>query len=157
MDNFSIINDAGVDEDLLRNIIDQSGIVSGQILLRLMDGYLPDNAAGSTIPRSLLKYAHDFHIFDEFIDLEWEIAIAISGKYCLRTKSFPAYFSYLLGQELMLPRNSGHRVKPQEVKFHTPAGLHNESTNDVFFGCKRFQCNKTGLGSLLTCYGTDCG
>jgi len=54
---------------------------------------------------------------------------------------------------VMLPQKSGHTVKPQEEKVHTPAGLRNQLTNDVFFGCKRFQCNRTGFGSLLTCSG----
>ena len=53
--------------------------------------------------------------------------------------------------DLILPRKSGHRVKPQEGIFHTPAGLRNQSTNDVFYDYKRFQCNKICFESLLIC------
>ena len=59
--------------------------------------------------------------------------------------------------ELILPRKSGHRVKPQEGIFHTPAGLGNQLMSDVFFGYKRFQCNKICFESLLICLGTGCG
>ena len=50
-----------------------------------------------------------------------------------------------------LAQKSGHRVKPQERMFHTPAELRNQSTNDVFCGYKRFQCNKICFESLLIC------
>ncbi|MBW1702913.1 MAG: hypothetical protein JRJ50_12505 [Deltaproteobacteria bacterium] len=100
MENLILKNDANVDEAFVSKIIGQAGLNKGKILLRLMDGYLPDNTAGNTLPRSLLKYAQDFHIFDNYLDLDWEIGIAISKRYCLSYNSYPAYFSYLLGHEL---------------------------------------------------------
>ena len=99
MGNFILINDANVDEAFVSKIIGQAGLNKERILLRLLDGYLPDNAAGNTLPRPVLRYAQDFHIFDSFLDLDWEIGIVISKKYCLSSNSFPAYFSYLLGHE----------------------------------------------------------
>lgn len=100
MENFIIINDANVDEKFVLKITDQAGLNKGTILLRLMRGSLPDNDAGTILPRSLLKYDKDFHIFDNYLDLDWEIGIAISKKNCLLYNSSPAYFSYLLGHEL---------------------------------------------------------
>jgi len=100
MEELILINDAKVDEALVSKIIEQAALTQGKILLRLMDGCLPDNNAGSTTPRSLLKYYQNFHMFDNYLNHDWEIGIAISGKYCLSYNSFPAYFSYLLGHEL---------------------------------------------------------
>jgi hypothetical protein len=100
MENFTIINDANVDEKFVLKIIAQADLNKVAILLRLMGFSLPEEDAGNTLPRSLLKYEQDFHIFDNYLDIDWEIGIAISKKNCLLYNSFPAYFSYLLGHEL---------------------------------------------------------
>ena len=100
METLILINDAKVDEAFVSNIIDQAGLNKAKILLRLLDGYLPDNHAGNILPRSIKKYAKDFHIFDNYLNLDWDIGIAISKNYCLKYNTYPAYFSYLLGHEL---------------------------------------------------------
>lgn len=100
MENLILINDANIDEAFVSKILGHAGLNKEKILLRLMDGYLPDNAPANILPRNLLKYAQDFHILDNYLDLDWEIGIAISKRYCLNYNSYPAYFSYLLGHEL---------------------------------------------------------
>lgn len=98
--NLLLINDAKVEEKFVFDIISKADLYETKILLRLMDGYLPDNTAGNILQKSLSQFAQDFHIFDDYLDLDWEFGIAISKKYCLRYDAYPAYFSYLLGHEL---------------------------------------------------------
>jgi len=43
-----------------------------------------------------------------------------------------------------LPRNISRRVKPQERMYCIDVVLHILLRSDVFFGCKRFLCNRTG-------------
>ena len=59
-----------------------------------------------------------------------------------------------IDDEVILPRKSGHKVKPQGGNPHILAGLRNQSMSGVFFGCRRPLCNKTGFGSLPTGCGT---
>jgi adenylate cyclase len=58
---------------------------------------------------------------------------------------------------MILPRKSGHQVKPQERIFHTPAELRNQSMSGVFFDCRKFQCNKICFGLPLIESSTGCG
>ncbi len=71
MENLILVNDAKVDEAFVSNIIDQAGLNKAKILLRLLDGYLPDNDAGNILPKSIKKYEKDFHIFDNYLNLDW--------------------------------------------------------------------------------------
>ena len=100
MDNLIIINDAKVDEAFIVDIFNKGYIKKPKIILRLLDGYLPYNADAIILARSLREYAKNFRVFDNYLEINWDFGIAISKKYCLIYKAYPAYFAYLLGHEL---------------------------------------------------------
>ena len=77
-----------------------------------------------------------------------------SSKADSAASSVTALYTHL---RLILPRNSGHRVKPQERKRSFHAGLRSLQKSAVFFGCKKFRCNKTNSSLPQPCFGNDNG
>lgn len=62
---------------------------------------LPDNnVQGACVPRPLLKYSRPYASVCGRCCFNWDICIAISGKYCDLQNQYPAYFTYLIGHEL---------------------------------------------------------
>jgi len=100
MNSVILINDFGVDIDLLNKILIKSNLPESKILLVLSDGYLPDNLLGCCIPRSLVEHQNYIGIFNPHLDKNWEQGVALSVTACEYRHKHPAFFTYLLAHEL---------------------------------------------------------
>ncbi len=100
MNNVILINDSGLDVDLIDSILVEANLPNSKILIILSDGYLADGYLGCCIPKALLNYQNLIGIFNPYINQQWDHGVALSVTGCNYENTHPAYFTYLLGHEL---------------------------------------------------------
>ncbi len=100
MNSVILINDFGIEINLIDQILIKSKLPKSRIIVILSDGYLPDQMLGCCIPRSLVEHQNYIGIFNPHLDKNWDHGVALSVTACEYNKEYPAYFSYLLAHEL---------------------------------------------------------
>ena len=95
-------NKARIEIDLskLHRIITEAALPTGKIVLVLNDSPLPGNNQGACIPRALLNFSESYAPVCEGDLQSWDVCIAITHKFCLLHRDYPAYFTYLIGHEV---------------------------------------------------------
>lgn len=91
MNSVILINDFGVDIDLLDKILIKSNLPESKILVILSDGYLADDLLGCCIPRSLVEHQNYIGIFNPHLDKNWEQGIALSVTACEYRHKHPVF------------------------------------------------------------------
>ena len=100
MNSAILINDFGIDEDLIDKILIKSNLPESKMIVVLSDGYLPDYMLGCCIPRSLVEHQDSIGIFNPHLDKNWDHGVALSITACEYIHKHPAFFTYLLAHEL---------------------------------------------------------
>jgi len=101
MSNPILINQFGVNSDLINNVFNEDNIPrSSSFILILSDGFLPDGALGCCLPRELMEFNSYINVFAHYLEEEWDFVIFLSRSICEYSNTHPAYFTFILAHEI---------------------------------------------------------